>query len=137
MITMRSTSLPSLFLSLAVALPILVSGCASKDAGPTRYDLSGKVTFNGAPVPAGEITLSPDSSQGNSGPGGIVMIQNGEYKTPPDAGIVGGPYVVQILGFDGVANKESEEGMPIFPPYETTVEFPKEATTHDFEIPGT
>jgi len=137
MITLRSTLFPSLLSSLAVALPILVSGCASKDAGPTRYDLSGKVTFNGAPVPAGEITLSPDSSKGNSGPGGIVMIENGEYKTPRGAGIVGGPYVVHILGFDGVPNKESEEGMPIFPPYETTVDFPREPTTHDFEIPGT
>jgi len=134
---MKSPLSLSVFAAIAVALPILVSGCAPPvPDGPPRYELSGSVTFDGKPVPAGEMILSPDTTQGNAGPGAIVMIKDGQYQTEPGAGIVGGAYTVQILGFDGVATEQSPEGTSIFPTYETTVEFPTENTTHDFEVPG-
>lgn len=120
---------------LGAALAMLVMfGCADSN-GPSQYTLSGSVLYQGKPVPAGEITLSPDGDRGNTGPGSIAAIKDGKYQTLPGKGIVGGAYVVQIIGFDGVPVDEmSSAGTALFPPYETRVEFPRESTTHDFTI---
>lgn len=53
---------------LLVAVAAVV-GCGSNDA-PDRFHISGKVTFAGEPVPAGQIIFEPDASQQNSGPQG-------------------------------------------------------------------
>ena len=46
-----------------VAALLLAAGCG--EAGPARYHVSGKVTFNGQPVPAGQIVFEPDPTAGN------------------------------------------------------------------------
>jgi hypothetical protein len=119
---------------LVVAALLTAAGCGGSE-GPPRYDLEGAVQFDGQPVPAGEVFLQPDASRGNAGPGSLALIKDGRYQTDPDKGVVGGPYVVRILGFDGVPVGDSSTGKSLFPQYETQVEFPKEATTHDFAIP--
>jgi hypothetical protein len=54
-------------------------------------------------------------------------------------GVVGGPHRVRIIGYDGVPAKvqgeELADGKPLFPPYETTVDFPRERTEKNFEVP--
>ncbi len=117
----------------AVAALLTAAGCGGND-GPPRYDLNGTVTYDGNPVPAGEVFLQPDASQGNTGPGSLALIKDGRYKTERGQGIVGGPHVVRILGFDGVAAGDSTAGSSLFPQYEAIVDFPQEATTHDFTI---
>lgn len=127
---MRCSPLVVLLGTAALAL----SGCAPS-SGPGQYMLSGTVLCQGKPVPVGEITLSPDGARGNTGPGSIASIKDGRYETLPGKGIVGGAYVVQIVGFDGVpVDAMSSAGTALFPPYETRVEFPRESTTHDFTI---
>ena len=126
-------------LSLAVGVLIGTgSGCGNDTSGPQRYALSGAVTHNGQPVPKGFITLEPDSEQGNSGPGGGAEIVNGKYDTKIEKGIVGGFYKVRITGTDGVpvtiSGEELPDGTPLFEPYETKIDFPKETTTRDFEV---
>ncbi|MEN6496572.1 MAG: hypothetical protein ABFD16_19975 [Thermoguttaceae bacterium] len=121
-------------LVLLGAAALALSGCAPS-SGPGQYTLSGAVLYQGKPVPVGEITLSPDGARGNTGPGAIASIKDGKYQTLPGKGIVGGAYVVQIVGFDGVpVDAMSSAGTALFPPYETRVEFPCESTTHDFAI---
>lgn len=125
----------SLVLLGAIAVTLAFSGC-TQSTGTGQYTLSGAVLYQGKPVPAGEITLSPDGARGNTGPGSIASIKDGKYQTLPGKGIVGGAYVVQILGFDGVpTDAMSAAGTALFPPYETRVEFPRESATHDFSIP--
>lgn len=126
---------------LSLALGVLVgasSGCGNDTSGPQRYAVSGAVTHNGQPVPKGFITLEPDSEQGNSGPGGGAEIVNGRYDTKIEKGIVGGFYKVRITGTDGVpvtiSGEELPDGKPLFKPYETKIDFPKETTTRDFEV---
>ncbi len=80
--------------------------------------------------------LEPDGSQRNTGPASLGVIENGQYETAPDQGVVGGPYLVRISGYDGVSIPDSSAGMPLFAPYETEVEFPAEQTTQDFDIPA-
>lgn len=132
----RKTALScSFFLGLAPVFVLLLSGC-SGSSGPPRYEVSGAVTYNGKPVPAGEVSFQPDASKGNKGPGSLALIKDGRYKTNPKKGVVGGPYIVRILGFDGVAVGDSSTGKTLFDQYETKVEFPKQATTQDFSVPA-
>lgn len=116
---------------------LLLVGCGSD--GPPRYGVHGTVTFDGQPIPKGFIKLLPDASQGNDGPGGGAPIENGKYATPSGKGIIGGPHVVRIVGFDGVptamGGEELADGKSLFPPYETTINFPKEDAQQDFNVP--
>ncbi len=125
---------------LAVLWIGIFPGCDGAGGGPTRYALSGNVNFNGQPVPKGFITLEPDTEKGNSGPGGGADIVNGKYDTKTAMGIVGGAYRVRITGTDGmpvtISGEELPEGKPLFPPYETTVDFPAQISVRDFDIPA-
>lgn len=127
---------------LAVAiLTMSANGCGGKGDGPQRYHVSGKVTFRGKPVPKGFITFRPDNSKQNTGPGSGAAIENGEYTLENGKGVVGGPYIVEITGSDGVPFEEEGEKVPdgkeLFPKYTTSFSFPKEDTTKDFEVPDT
>lgn len=125
-----------LALVVAGSVFLLLAGCG----GPgdvDRFDVSGTITFEGAPVPAGTISFLP--APGNSGPGGTATIQDGAYNTAVDGqGPTGGPHRVVITGFDGNADPANEMpyGKPLFTEYSTEVDLPKQATTQDFEVPA-
>tara|TARA_R110002095_G_scaffold142965_1_gene123815 strand:- start:26051 stop:26464 length:414 start_codon:yes stop_codon:yes gene_type:complete len=129
-------------LSLILMLILISFGCSQGEAdGPEKFALSGKVTFAGKPVPAGEVSLEPDSAKGNSGPASVAIIKQGEYATETGKGIIGGPYIVRISGNDGVSvtlpdGMQLPEGKQLFGSYETKIEFAKENATKDFEVPG-
>jgi hypothetical protein len=121
--------------------------CLSLGCGGTGHRVSGKVTFQGQPVPAGKIYFTPDSSKGNSGPAGYAEIRNGEYDTSSSGGrgVTGGPVIVSIEGFDPSAkpekaDKEDKAGdvtaKQLFPKYEVAVELPKGSATKDFDVPA-
>lgn len=127
---------PWLYWSFALLL-LSVVGCGATSDGPRRYAVSGTVTHKGMPVPKGFITFEP--AAGNNGPGGGAEIVNGKYDTQVAAGVVGGAYKVRIVGTDGVkttvSGEELADGSPLFPPYETTLEFAKENAVKDFAVP--
>lgn len=116
---------------VVVSLP----GCSGPD-GPLRYELSGKVTHGGEPVPAGVIHFVPDAEEGNQGPGTTAQIHDGTYATPPGMGIIGGPHVITVAGTDGVdADGESEMGSALFPPHTLKIDLPKGQTAYDIDVP--
>lgn len=127
---------PVLCLLLGLVLSIL--GCGSSQDGPTRYHLSGKVTYDGKPVPKGFIRFDP--AEGNPGPGSGAEIKDGEFETPDGKGIIGGPHQVVITGWDGVPYEESgetvEDGKQLFPEYRTNFDFPKDDGEQIFEVPN-
>jgi hypothetical protein len=105
-----------------------------------RYDLSGEILFDGKPVPQGYLQFAPDRKQGNSGPGTSATIMDGRYQTVEGLGIIGGPHIVKITGTDGIPYKTEDGlkipiGRKIFPEYEVRVDFPRESSTHTFEVP--
>jgi hypothetical protein len=116
-----------------------LAGCGRAN-GPARYELSGSVTYNGKPVPAGFIVFAPDTSRGNNGPGATATIENGVYRTPTRAGTIGGPHIATISGSSSM--KVFQQGpmripqsRPLFTNVEFKVDLPKESSTHDFAVP--
>lgn len=123
----------SLLLTVLFSSCLLLGGCYS---GDSFVHLTGTVTYNGKPVPAGTLTFSPDTSQGNSGHGSMAVIRDGKYSTRESLGLVGGPHVVRIEGFDGIPNGDNLDGRALFRPYEKPFDLPKESGQFDFAVPG-
>jgi hypothetical protein len=124
-------------LLLAAGGLLLLAGCGGGSDGPTRYHLSGAVTFGGKPVPAGSVTFSPDLSKGNHGPAGTAPIKAGKFDTALDGtGHVGGPHVVSVTGLDGVTSPDLPMGTPIFADYKLSVDLPKQDSAHNIDVPA-
>jgi hypothetical protein len=123
-------------LALAAGGLLVLAGCG--ESGPPRYDLSGKVTHGGQPVPAGSVTLVPDTSKGNSGPAGSAEIKGVQYDTSQGGtGHVGGPHRVKITGLTGETSEdEFAIETRLFPDYEVELDLPKEKATQDIDVPG-
>lgn len=121
-------------LTVLAALALIVGlGCGNSDV-----QVTGTVNFDGKPVKKGFITFEPDTTKGHKGKGGGAPIVDGTYTSLPGKGVVPGPYVVKIVGYDGVPTKESGEdlpdGKPLFPIYQTTADF-SSSSKQDFNIP--
>lgn len=117
---------------------IYVTGCGGGDPG---YHVSGKVTFNGQPIPEGKIYFSPDNSKGNKGHTGYANIVDGAYNTATPEGKkqLGGPMIVKIEGFDPNENGPASEETTIkslFPPYEMFADLQKAKSSKDFDVPA-
>ncbi len=118
---------------LALPLAALLLGCG----GERSFNLSGTVTYQGKPVPAGQIIFEPDASAGNKGPAAYAKIKDGRYDTSAEGhGTVGGPHLVRIHGRDGIPRGELLNGLPLFRDYNTKVDLPKKNGEQNFEVPA-
>lgn len=113
----------------AVFVAAVAVGCSGGD-GPTRYRLSGEATFDGAPIPFGDVVFTPDGAKQNSGPQGFANIRDGKYDTSgtDGKGIAGGPTIVRVTGLSGPDGKLICE-------YEWTVDLPRQDGTFKLEVP--
>jgi hypothetical protein len=120
-------------LAALVAGMVLVSFGCGGDTGPKRLKVSGKVTFNNQPVPAGQIAFEPDVSSQNRGPAGFAEIRDGQYDTSKNGkGTVGGPHIVRITGL----SSSTPGSAPLFSTYETKADLGKADATKDFDVPA-
>jgi hypothetical protein len=117
----------------AVPFALLVAvccGCGGGGDDVDRHDVSGSVTFDGQPVPKGRIIFEPDASAGNSGATGVADIVDGKYDTATGGkGTIGGPHVARLEGRDA-------SGGLLFVDHTEKVDLPKQAGTHDFQVPA-
>jgi len=117
-------------------LAIGLVGCGG-GTGPNTFELKGKVTYDGKPVPMGTVSLSPDT--GNQGPGASAGVKDGEFTTEDGRGHVGGAYKILVTGYDGVPVEGGEgpdpNGTQLFAPYEMTVDLPKANHEMTIEVP--
>jgi len=113
----------------------LLAGCRWGGDGPTRYQLSGKATHQGRPIPKGRILFAPDTARGNTGPGGVADIADGRYCTRSGSGTVGGPHVATIYGEDGTVATEEHDNA-LFPPCQMRLDLPKEDSSQDLDVPA-
>ncbi len=119
---------------IAVVLVVAVAGCG-RPSGPPTFTVTGRVTFNGRPVPVGRIMLEPDASRGNIGPASVADVAAGRYRTRPGRGSVGGPCLATIYGGDGTLPTE-EHDTALFAPWTTAIDLPRADCTHDFDVPA-
>jgi hypothetical protein len=89
---------------------LFVLGCSSDELGK-RYAVSGKVTYNGAPVQKGKIAFAPDDKEGRGATG---QIENGMYSLTthsPGDGAFPGKYTVTVdtRELDEAAQKEATD----------------------------
>lgn len=115
----------------AAAVFALALGCSSK---PPMAQLSGTVTFQGKPVPAGWISFTPGPGVGSVK---VCQIKDGAYDSSKEGepGIYPGANQVIIAGFDGNKVPLWGQGKQIFNPVESTLDVPAGSTTKDFVIP--
>ena len=118
------------------AVLVLTAGCSKQ--GRKLGQLSGKVTFKGKPVPAGYVSFTPDGSGGNLGNVKVAQIKDGFFDTSveSDPGILPGPTIIRIAGFDGKKLKGFSQGKQIFNPHEVRFTVPEGTSTQDFDVPN-
>ncbi|MCI0460124.1 MAG: hypothetical protein L0Z62_24495 [Gemmataceae bacterium] len=136
--TARSRRVAVCGCALAALATTVLAGCGS---GPKLYHVSGRVTFDGQPVPAGFVFFEPDAAKGNDGVGGFAEVKDGHYDTRNSGkGVIGGPHNVRLSGFDGkpcvFEGRPMPSGMTIFADYTIAIELPRQATTRDFDVPA-
>lgn len=123
----------------AFALAVAAMGCGGD--GSSR--ISGKITFNGKPVPAGKIYFMPDGAKGNTGTTGYADIKDGAYDTSSGVGAAKGAVIVAIEGVDPAQAGDKEKGdtsgevtvKSLFPRWETTLDVTG-TMTKDFDVPA-
>jgi hypothetical protein len=120
--------------SISVLTLHAMGGCSRAPDGPKRNTVRGQVTVEGKPVPDGRIVFSPDNKKGNSGPGAIAFIRAGEFETPPGHGVVSGPHIVDILGYDDQFDPSTDDEPNAVVQESLEVDIPEDGGTVDFEL---
>lgn len=94
---------------LAVLTTLALAGCHA-DRGPDRVVVSGTITYQGKPLPAGSIRFVPlDASL----PGAAANIVDGKYRADNKGGVPVGTHKIQIEGCERSVLKPNEEGPPV------------------------
>ncbi len=133
-ITMRD-DMTRLLPGLILLCGLTLVGCGPRR--PTRYAVSGTVTFAGQPVPNGSVMFQPDLKTNPKGLQGMARIKDGHYLTGEVAGgVPKGGYQVIVYGYDGLNKSETQpEGKEIFPPHSFAWECPGGAQVLDISVP--
>jgi hypothetical protein len=119
---------------LLTSVGLLASvGCAP--AGPTKYPISGTVTYKGQPVPAGNLHFDPDPRTNPKGVPVTLSITNGVYASAPGQGLLPGDYLVRVQAFDGKAANEAPLGEALCPEQTRPHTQPAGSTTLEITLP--
>ncbi|GAA4434562.1 hypothetical protein [Bremerella cremea] len=115
----------------------MLGGCTAEESD--RFVITGNATYDGKPIPAGELVFTPDTSRGNKGPQGKAKIVDGKFTTRGDGrGVVGGPHRVELRAFDGVAFQDAEmtveEGRPLFGSLKGDIDLPPDSAVIDAHV---
>ena len=122
--------------ALTALVLLLAAGCGS---GEKLFTLTGTVTYDGKPVPAGVIYFDPDPTKGAGGTQGFATIKDGKFTTGVGGqGIQGGAYDIRVMGFDGKPGDEAPMGKPLWPGEEHTEkrDIPAADTELKIDIPA-
>src|SRR5262249_26962492 len=86
---------------LGVSAIVIVCGCSGDDSGlGRRYQVTGKVTYKGAPVPHGTITFVPTKPPPPEGRAATGEIKDGSYSlstTGNQDGALPGDYNIAVI----------------------------------------
>lgn len=120
-----------------VAVCLCVFGCGGD--GIRRHRVSGRITFDGEPVPAGTIYFNPDTSAGNDGPSGFAAIVSGTFDTRAKRGrgTIAGAHTILVEGHAPAETDAASEagGKMLFPRYEMKKDLPATDSMLDIDVP--
>jgi DNA-binding NarL/FixJ family response regulator len=122
--------LPSRRTMLTVAAVLIAAGAVVQYLSwkPRRAVISGAVTFEGTPVPAGLIRFTPRGEKTAARAIVAGEIRDGRYAVQAGHGSVGGGYRVHVRGFTGVAKQVGPAvdplGEPLFKEVVRTADIP-------------
>ena len=124
-----------------LAAAAVIGAAAGCWGGGPPYPLTGTVTYDGRPLPVGQIMFMPDANRANHGPGVVALVKDGRYEMPRGKGHIGGPYVAEVTGFDGVVLTGVEgpvdpRGKGLFQSYAFKIDLPPARATYDFAVPA-
>ena len=116
---------------------LAAAGCGGD--GIRRHRVTGKVTFDGEPVPAGTIYFNPDVAAGKDGPPGFAAIVNGAFDTRAQRGRgpVAGPHTILVDGHVPPEDPAAEAGGKVlFQRFELKKDLPASDSTLDVDVPA-
>lgn len=119
---------------LLLLLGLMLTGCSNQ---PALTEISGSVTFKGQPIPAGDVSFTPDVSIAG-GQLRMYMVKDGKYASTetPGMGLLPGKYKIRINGYDGKKIPMYYSGKQIFNSYELEMEISAgKAAVQDFVVP--
>jgi hypothetical protein len=87
---------------LAAAVLAVMSFTSAGCGKQTRFDITGQVTFDGRPVPAGTVTFIPAGKRQAEAGTGFARIHAGRFATREGRSPGSGPHRVMVNGCDGV-----------------------------------
>jgi hypothetical protein len=95
----------SVAVALSVSVTLVVIGCSGDDSGlARRYQVTGKVTYKGAPVPKGRVNFVPTKPappEGRAASGDIQSDGTYSLTTAGDNdGALPGDYKVEVVSLD-------------------------------------
>lgn len=86
-------------------------GCGGGDG---LVDISGTVSFKGKTIPKGMIWFDPAPSHAKKPAQGFAFIEDGKFDSKANGrGVINGPYLVRVEGYDGQAANEFPYGKPL------------------------
>lgn len=124
-------------LSLSVVCIVVAAGC-----GKAGNRVTGSVTFDGRPVPAGKVYFKPDGEAGNTGATGYADIVDGRYDTSAEgARNVGtGAMIISVEGNEPQATGAGEDAdvtsKVLFLGYEIRQDIASGDVTLDIAVPA-
>jgi hypothetical protein len=99
-----SKILPQVAIALSMSAVVVVLGCSSDDSGlGSRYKVTGKVTYKGAPLPHGTVTFVPVKPPVPEGRSATGQIKDGYFSlstTGNNDGALPGEYNVAVVAMD-------------------------------------
>lgn len=81
-----------------MGLLFIPAGCRDSDG---RQRITGEVTFNGKPLPSGEVSLRPF----DTGPSAAGRVKDGVFELPSTKGPMPGKYLVRIESMQPTGKK--------------------------------
>lgn len=124
-------------MSRLIVLFFLIGLLGCGPGKPALTEISGTITFKGEPIPAGDISFTPDVSISN-GELRMYMVKDGKFNSEetPESGLLPGKYKVRVNGYDGVQIPNFYSGKQIFNAVEMEMDIaPGEKVAKDVVIP--
>lgn len=120
-----------------ISLFAISLGCGRTER-VTKHPITGAVTHGGDPVPSGSLRFTPDAEKGNRGPATTITIADGKFQSLPGYGVIGGPYIVEITGFEALTGEQARALVtprPLFNPYSVAVDLDAGVNVKNFDVP--